>query len=224
MIELKNISKTYYLKASKVEALKDVSLFIKEGEFISIMGPSGSGKSTLLSIIGCLDIPTSGTYILDRKEVSSLSDDELSLVRNEKIGFVFQAFHLLPRFSALENVALPLIYKGVSKKQREERARFCLSEVGLQDRAIHNPSELSGGEQQRVAIARALSNSPRLILADEPTGNLDSNSAFEIMSILSGLNEKEGITIVVVTHNMAVANATKKVYQLKNGVFVNESP
>ncbi|MEW6007771.1 MAG: ABC transporter ATP-binding protein, partial [bacterium] len=153
MIELKNISKTYFLKASRVEALKNVSLEIKRGEFISIMGPSGSGKSTLLSIIGCLDIPTSGTYILDSKEVSSLSDDELSLVRNEKIGFVFQAFHLLPRFSALENVALPLIYKGVSKKQREERVRFCLSEVGLEDRAIHNPSELSGGEQQRVAIA-----------------------------------------------------------------------
>ncbi|MEW6102441.1 MAG: ABC transporter ATP-binding protein [bacterium] len=223
MIELKNISKTYFLKASRVEALKNISLEIKGGDFVSIMGPSGSGKSTLLSIIGCLDIPTLGSYILDGKEVSSLSDDELSLIRNKKIGFVFQAFHLLPRFNAQDNVGLPLIYKGVSKKQREERANFCLSEVGLGDRLFHNPSELSGGEQQRVAIARALANSPQVILADEPTGNLDSSSSEEIMSILSRLNEKEGITIIVVTHNIAVANRTKKVYHLKDGFFVNES-
>lgn len=220
MIELKGITKVYTLGEKKVEALRGIDLSIKEGEFVSIMGPSGSGKSTLLSIIGCLDTPTTGTYYLDGKEVSILSDDELSLIRNEKIGFVFQAFHLLPRFSALENVELPLIYKGVPKEERIKRAKACLSLVGLEERLTHSPSELSGGEQQRVAIARALSNSPRLILADEPTGNIDSRAAEEIISILSLLNERQKITIIIVTHNPEVAKATKKTYYLKDGQII----
>lgn len=223
MIEMSNITKGYQLGESRVEALKGVDLTIKEGEFISIMGPSGSGKSTLLAIMGCLDISTSGTYLFDHKEVSGLNDDELSLLRNEKIGFVFQAFHLLPRFSAQENVELPLIYKGTDKKERAERAIGCLEQVGLGHRLKHLPAELSGGEQQRAAIARALVNSPRLILADEPTGNLDSNSAQEIMDILSMLNEKKKMTVLVITHNSLVAERTKKIYYLKDGQIINES-
>lgn len=222
MIEMTNITKVYQMGEKKVEALKGVCINIEEGEFISIMGPSGSGKSTLLAIMGCLDTPTSGVYLFDKKEVVNLTDDELSLLRNQKIGFVFQAFHLLPRYTALENVELPLIYKRVPKDERKERAKFCLEQVGLAHRIGHVPSELSGGEQQRVAIARALVNSPRLILADEPTGNLDSTSAQEIMDILSMLNQDKKITIVVVTHNPTVAEKTKKVYYLKDGQFINE--
>lgn len=217
MIEMSNITKVYQMGEKRVEALKGVSMGIEQGEFISIMGPSGSGKSTLLVVMGCLDIPTSGRYLFDKKEVDSLTDDELSLLRNQKIGFVFQAFHLLPRFNALENVELPLIYKGIHKDERKERAMSCLAQVGLEHRMGHAPSELSGGEQQRVAIARALVNSPRLILADEPTGNLDSTSSQEIIDILSMLNQDKKITIVVVTHNPAVAERTKKVYHLKDG-------
>ncbi len=207
---------------SRVEALKGVSLSVKEGEFVSIMGPSGSGKSTLLSITGCLDVPTSGVYLLDGKNVSQLDDDELSLLRNKRIGFIFQAFHLLPRFNALENVELPLIYRGTPKDEREKIAKTCLEQVGLIHRIGHAPSELSGGEQQRVAIARALVNSPRLILADEPTGNLDSTSAEEVMDILCRLNEERKITVVIITHNRGVAERTKRVYHLKDGQIVDE--
>ncbi len=223
MIEMNNITKVYQLGESRVEALKEVSISIEQGEFISIMGPSGSGKSTLLAIMGCLDVPASGTYLFDKKEVSNLTDDELSLLRNEKIGFVFQAFHLLPRFSALENVEIPLIYKRIPQNERKERAKACLEQVGLGHRMGHAPSELSGGEQQRVAIARALVNSPRLILADEPTGNLDSTSSQEVMDILSLLNSEKKITVVIITHNTQVAERTKKVYHLKDGQFINES-
>ncbi len=218
MIEMSNITKVYQMGEKRVEALRGVSLSIKEGEFISIMGPSGSGKSTFLAIVGCLDIPTTGSYLFDKRDVSGLTDDELSLQRNEKIGFVFQAFHLLPRLSALENVELPLIYKGISANERKVRAKACLTQVGLETRLDHSPAELSGGEQQRVAIARALVNSPRLILADEPTGNLDSSSAEEIIEILSNLNQ-ENRTVVVVTHNPSVARKTKKIYHLKDGRF-----
>ncbi len=223
MIEMNGITKVYSLGNSKVEAVGGITLSIEEGEFVSIMGPSGSGKSTLLSIIGCLDTPTEGRYYLDGKEVSSFDDDELSSIRNEKIGFIFQAFHLLPRFSALENVELPLIYKGIPKEERKKRAQYCLEQVGLQHRLNHSPAELSGGEQQRVAIARSLANSPRVILADEPTGNLDSTSAEEIMEILSKLNKEGTVTIVVVTHNLNVAERTKRIYHLSNGQFVDET-
>lgn len=221
MIKMSNITKTYYLGESRVEALRGIDMVIKEGEFTAIMGPSGSGKSTLLAIMGCLDTPTNGTYFLDNKEVSKLTDDELSRVRNEKIGFVFQAFHLLPRFNALENVELPLIYRKIAKDEREKLAKSCLEQVGLGDRLLHSPSQLSGGEQQRVAIARALANSPKFILADEPTGNLDSKSAEEVMDIFCRLNEEKKITVVIVTHNLAVAQMTTKIFQLKDGV--NES-
>lgn len=222
MIEMKDITKIYQMGEARVEALKGVSMSILAGEFIAVMGPSGSGKSTLLSIMGCLDTSTTGTYLFDNKEVSVLNDDELSLLRNEKIGFVFQAFHLLPRFNAQENVELPLIYKGTDRIERAERAKKCLEQVGLGNRLKHAPSELSGGEQQRVAIARALVNSPRLILADEPTGNLDSKSAQEVMDILSLLNEEKKMTVLVITHNPLVAERTKKVYHLKDGWIDNE--
>jgi putative ABC transport system ATP-binding protein len=222
MIEMKDITKVYQMGETRVEALKGVNLSILAGEFVAIMGPSGSGKTTLLSIMGCLDVQTSGEYLFAGKKISILSDDELSRLRNEKIGFVFQAFHLLPRFNALENVELPLIYKGTPKEERKQRAMRCLEQVGLADRIKHAPSELSGGEQQRVAIARALVNSPQLILADEPTGNLDLNSAQEIIDILSMLNEEKKITVVVVTHNPLVAKRAKKVYHLKDGRIVNE--
>jgi putative ABC transport system ATP-binding protein len=222
MIEMKDITKVYQMGETRVEALKGVNLSILAGEFVAIMGPSGSGKTTLLSIMGCLDVQTSGEYLFAGKKISILSDDELSRLRNEKIGFVFQAFHLLPRFNALENVELPLIYKGIPKEERKQRAMRCLEQVGLADRIKHAPSELSGGEQQRVAIARALVNSPQLILADEPTGNLDLNSAQEIIDILSMLNEEKKITVVVVTHNPLVAKRAKKVYHLKDGRIVNE--
>ncbi|MFH1860313.1 MAG: ABC transporter ATP-binding protein [bacterium] len=223
MIEMKNITKLYQVGESRVEALKGINLSINEGEFVAIMGPSGSGKSTLLSIAGCLDIPTSGRYTLDKRDVSQLSDDELSLLRNEKIGFVFQSFHLLPRFNALENVELPLIYRGTPNDERKERTRECLEQVGLGHRIEHSSSELSGGEQQRVAIARALVNSPRLILADEPTGSLDSTSAEEIMDILCKLNEEKKMTVVIITHNQAVAERTKRICHLKDGQIVDEN-
>ncbi|MEK7813209.1 MAG: ABC transporter ATP-binding protein [Candidatus Desantisbacteria bacterium] len=231
MIEMSNITKNYLMgekgekgekEEKKVEALRGVSLNINEGEFVSIMGASGSGKSTLLSIMGCLDVPTGGIYLFEGQEVSILSDDELSRLRNEKIGFVFQAFHLLPRFSALENVEIPLIYKRVPSDERKERAKACLEQVGLGHRIGHAPSELSGGEQQRTAIARALVNSPRLILADEPTGNLDSTSAQEVMDLLSLLNREKKITIVIITHNPQVAERTTRVYHLQDGQVINE--
>lgn len=231
MIKLKSISKVYYPNDKRkadsnrrtVEALKEITISIEEGELISIMGPSGSGKSTLLTIIGCLDVPTSGRYLLDDKDVSSLNDDELSFIRNEKIGFVFQSFHLLPRYNAIENVEIPLIYKGIAKNKRHQMAKDCLEQVGLGDRILHISSELSGGEQQRVAIARAVVHSPKIILADEPTGNLDSKTSQEIISLLVSLNKEKNMTIIIVTHNPEVAKAAGRIFYLKDGHLINES-
>jgi len=191
------------------------------GEFIAIMGPSGSGKSTLMNVIGCLDRPTSGSYLFETRDVGSLSDDELALLRNRKIGFVFQTFNLLPRFTALKNVEVPLIYSGVSSRDRRERAKPLLEQVGLADRMDHKPTELSGGQQQRVAIARALINNPPLLLADEPTGNLDSRSGEEILNILIDLN-KRGVTVIIVTHDQNVAARCKRIINLKDGRIIRD--
>jgi putative ABC transport system ATP-binding protein len=204
-----------------ITVLAGVSLSIQRGELIAIMGPSGSGKSTLMNIIGCLDRPTSGVYRFEDREISTLTDDELASVRNVKIGFVFQTFNLLPRFSALKNVEVPLIYSGVPARLRKERAIPMLQQVGLSDRMQHKPTELSGGQQQRVAIARALINNPPLLLADEPTGNLDSRSGEEILNILTGLNQ-QGVTIVIVTHDKDVAARCKRTINLRDGQIVGD--
>jgi len=220
LLQTDNITKTYQLDGIKVHALRGVSLGIKKGEFVAIMGPSGSGKSTLMHILGCLDIPTSGSYILEGKDVSKLSDDQLSEIRNQKIGFVFQAFNLLPRSTALKNVITPLIYAGVEKKERTRRAREALVSVGLESRLENRSNQLSGGEIQRVAIARALVTDPAVILADEPTGNLDTKSGDEIMKILQDLNSS-GHTIIVVTHENYIAEYAQRVIRLKDGEVVN---
>jgi len=216
VINTTNISKTYDLGPTYVEALKDISFEVKRGEFISIMGPSGSGKSTLMNIIGCLDSPTKGMYLLNEKDVSKLKEEELAKIRNEEIGFIFQKFHLLPRSNALENVALPLKYASLNKKEREEKASEALNLVKLSDRSTHKPNELSGGQQQRVAIARALVNQPSIVFADEPTGNLDSKTGKEIMDIFLKLNQ-EGQTIVVITHEKEIANQTNRIITIKDG-------
>jgi putative ABC transport system ATP-binding protein len=221
MIDLSHITKTYRMGEVDISVLTDVSLSVKQGELIAIMGPSGSGKSTLMNIIGCLDRPTSGVYRFETREISTLSDDELASVRNVKIGFVFQTFNLLPRFSARKNVEVPLIYSGVPASVRRERAIPLLEKVGLAERMDHKPTELSGGQQQRVAIARALVNNPPLLLADEPTGNLDSHSGEEILNILTGLN-KQGVTIVIVTHDPGVAARCKRIINLKDGGIVKD--
>jgi macrolide transport system ATP-binding/permease protein len=220
MIELKNVSKTYKMGDVKVPALKDASLRIEDGDFIAIMGPSGSGKSTLLNILGCLDVPTSGQYLFDGINVGEFSDSQLARIRNEKIGFVFQTFNLLPRLNALSNVELPLIYAGNHNK-RKKVAIDALQAVNLEERAHHRPRELSGGQQQRVAIARALANEPSIILADEPTGNLDSKSGAEIMSILTELHKK-GITIIMVTHDDSVASYARRIIRLMDGEIVED--
>jgi macrolide transport system ATP-binding/permease protein len=220
MIELKNISKIYRMGNINVPALQNISLKIEDGDFIAIMGPSGSGKSTLLNVLGCLDIPTSGQYLFDGINVSEFSESQLARIRNEKIGFVFQTFNLLPRLTALSNVELPLIYAG-NHRERKEASAQALSAVNLKDRAHHRPRELSGGEQQRVAIARALANQPAIILADEPTGNLDSKSGREIMSILTELHKK-GITIVLITHDDSVASYARRIIRLKDGQIVED--
>ena len=204
-----------------ITVLSGIFLKVQSGELIAIMGPSGSGKSTLMNIIGCLDRPTSGAYHFEDREISTLSDDELAAVRNGKIGFVFQTFNLLPRFSALKNVEVPLIYGGMPARLRSERAIPLLQKVGLADRMTHKPTELSGGQQQRVAIARALVNNPPLLLADEPTGNLDSRSGSEILDILTGLN-RQGVTIIIVTHDKDVAARCKRVINLKDGQIIND--
>ena len=221
VIELKDIMKTYQMGDSIVHALDHVNLEIGVGEFTSIMGPSGSGKSTLMNVIGCLDRPTSGQYFLDGKEIGGYDDDELAVTRNQKIGFVFQNFNLLPRLSALVNVALPLVYAGVPEGERLERARETLAAVGLGDRVDHRPNEMSGGQRQRVAIARALINNPAIIMADEPTGNLDSKSSYEIMDIFRQLNDA-GKTIVMVTHEPDIAERTKRIIHMVDGKIVKD--
>ncbi len=220
IITLKDITKVYNLGEYEVHALRGISLEIFNEQFLAIMGPSGSGKSTLMNIIGALDAPTSGTYRLNGSDASQLSDDELAEVRNGQIGFVFQNFNLLPRASALEQVELPLIYSG--KRQRKELARAALEMVGLEDRLDHKPSELSGGQQQRVAIARALVNEPTIILADEPTGNLDTTSGTEILQILQRLNREHGITIICVTHDPWIARHCQRVIRLADGNMVGD--
>ncbi len=220
LLQTDNITKTYQLDGIKVHALRGVSLGIEKGEFVAVMGPSGSGKSTLMHILGALDTPTSGSYFLEGKDVSQASDEALSEVRNQKIGFVFQAYNLLPRATALKNVITPLIYAGVGKKERVRRAKEVLISVGLGDRLENRPNQLSGGEIQRVAIARALVTNPSVILADEPTGNLDTKSGDELMKILQGLNES-GHTIIVVTHEAYIAEYAKRIIHLRDGEVVD---
>ena len=222
MIELDNITKIYRMGQVEVAALRGVSLSIQQGEMVAIMGHSGSGKSTLMNIIGCLDVPTSGGYFLEGEEVGRLGDDRLAEIRNRKIGFVFQTYNLLPRLTALGNVEMPLLYGNGQNRQR--RSMEALERVGLGHRARHRPTELSGGEQQRVGIARALVKSPAILLADEPTGNLDSKSSAEIVSILQELNREEGITIVIVTHEPDIAAHTRRVVSMLDGSMVSDEP
>ena len=221
MIELFNITKTYRMGEVILPVLSGISLTVQEGELIAIMGPSGSGKSTLMNIIGCLDRPTSGSYRFENRAIDAMNDDELAALRNRKMGFVFQTFNLLPRFSALKNVEVPLIYSGIPSRERKARAVPLLQKVGLAERLDHKPTELSGGQQQRVAIARALVNNPPLLLADEPTGNLDSRSGADILAILSDLN-KQGVTIIIVTHDQSVAARCKRIITLRDGQIVSD--
>lgn len=223
LIELKKIKKIYSKGISAVEALREVSFSIDEGEFLVIMGPSGSGKSTLMAIIGCLDRHTEGSYILDGIPTQKLSDDELSEIRNKKVGFVFQNFNLLPRYSALKNVELPLLYRGIGAKDRRSKAMQMLTLVGLEKRYSHNPSELSGGEMQRVAIARSLVGEPRILLADEPTGNLDSKTGEEIIHLFKNLNDELNSTIIIVSHDANVAKSAKRVINLLDGMVIKDS-
>lgn len=222
VIEGENLTKVYKMGQVEVHALRGLSLKIARGEVVAIMGPSGSGKSTLMNIIGCLDRPTSGEYILDGEQVSSMKDDQLASVRNRKVGFVFQSFNLLNRATALANVELPMRYSGVSRGRRE-RATTALEAVGLLDRINHRPNELSGGQQQRVAIARALVNNPAIILADEPTGNLDTKSGEEIMRLLLSLNRDRGTTLIIVTHDPDVASQTQRAIHIRDGVIMEAS-
>ncbi|WP_330112653.1 ABC transporter ATP-binding protein (plasmid) [Cetobacterium somerae] len=221
MIEIKNLNKYYINGEMKLHALKNINFSIEKGEFVAIMGSSGSGKSTMMNILGCLDHTFDGTYILDKIDISKLKDEELSKIRNQKIGFVFQSFNLLSKLSALENVELPLVYAGVHHKERVDKAKAVLEKVGLSDRLNHKPNELSGGQRQRVAIARALVNEPAIILADEPTGNLDSTSEKEILELFKELNS-QGKTIVIVTHEPEVGKSCKRVIRFKDGEIIGD--
>jgi len=217
IIETLDISKRYIMGAEVIEALKSVTIDIQKGEYVAFMGPSGSGKSTLMNIVGCLDTPTSGTYVLNGKDVSNMSENELAETRNQEIGFVFQTFNLLPRQTSLENVALPLIYAGLNKADRTEKAMISLKNVGLENRAGHRPNELSGGQRQRVAIARALVNDPSILLADEPTGNLDSKTSYEIMDLFDQIHSK-GNTVIMVTHEEDIAEYAHRIVRLRDGL------
>lgn len=221
IIQTTNISRRYVMGDEVIQALKDVTISVNKGEYVAFMGPSGSGKSTLMNIIGCLDTPTSGRYILNNQDVSEMSENELATVRNKEIGFVFQTFNLLPRQSSLENVALPLIYAGYNKADRVEKAMLALKGVGLENRAGHKPNELSGGQRQRVAIARALVNDPSILLADEPTGNLDSKTSYEIMDLFDQLYSK-GNTIVMVTHEDDIAQYAHRIVRLRDGLVESD--
>ncbi len=227
VIHTEKISRWYKMGSEIIHALKSVSISINFGEYVAFMGPSGSGKSTLMNIVGCLDTPSSGSYVLNKRDVSRLSEDELAEIRNKEIGFVFQTFNLLPRSSSLDNVALPLIYAGYNKKDRDAKAKKALEDVGLGDRYHHKPNELSGGQRQRVAIARALINSPSIILADEPTGNLDTKTSYEIMNLFAELHKK-GNTIIMVTHEEDIAKYAHRVVFMRDGNIerdeINENP
>lgn len=221
IIHLEGIRKNYYLGKQVIEVLKGISLDIYKNEYVALMGPSGSGKSTLMNILGCLDTPTAGTYVLNGKDVSRMSDNDLAEVRNQEIGFVFQQFNLLPRLSAVENVALPLVYAGVGKKERLAKAMMVLEKVGLAERSHHRPNEMSGGQNQRVAIARALVNDPSIILADEPTGNLDTKTSYEIMDIFEKIHAG-GNTVVLVTHEEDIANHARRIIRLRDGLLESD--
>jgi putative ABC transport system ATP-binding protein len=226
IIEIENLVKNFVLGKQTIHVLKGLSLSIQKTEYVALMGPSGSGKSTLMNILGCLDTPTSGNYFLNNKNVAKLEDNELGEIRNKEIGFVFQSFNLLPRSSALDNVCLPLIYAGKSKKEREEIGKNILEQVGLSDRMDHKPNELSGGQKQRVAIARAMVNNPSIILADEPTGNLDTATSYEIMALFDKINN-QGNTVILVTHEEDIANHAKRVVRLRDGIVesdINNKP
>ena len=221
IIHIENIRKSYIMGRQVLPVLKGISLNIFKNEYVALMGPSGSGKSTLMNILGCLDTPTEGKYILNGNDVSKMEDNQLAEIRNKEIGFVFQQFNLLPRLSALENVALPLVYAGMPKKQRNERAMDVLEKVSLTDRSHHKPNELSGGQSQRVAIARALVNNPSIILADEPTGNLDSKTSFEIMEIFDKIHDG-GNTVILVTHEEDIANFARRIIRLRDGIVESD--
>jgi putative ABC transport system ATP-binding protein len=222
IIETTDISRRYVMGSEVIQALKSVTISVSKGEYVAFMGPSGSGKSTLMNIIGCLDTPSTGKYILNNKDVSDMTESELAEIRNKEIGFVFQTFNLLPRMSSLDNVALPLIYAGLNKSDRTEKAMLSLKNVGLENRAGHRPNELSGGQRQRVAIARALVNDPSILLADEPTGNLDSKTSYEIMDLFDQLYSK-GNTIVMVTHEEDIAHYAHRIIRLRDGLVESDS-
>jgi putative ABC transport system ATP-binding protein len=221
IIEIEKLTKWYKIGDEVVKALNGVNLNIKKNEYVALMGPSGSGKSTLMNILGCLDTPSSGKYCLNGPDVAKLSDSQLAEIRNKEIGFVFQTFNLLPRYSALENVALPLVYAGVKKEDRSKKAKKALEEVGLGDRVMHKPNELSGGQRQRVAVARALVNTPSIILADEPTGNLDTKTSYEIMKLFQDIHD-QGNTIIVVTHEEDIARHAHRIVRLRDGVIESD--
>ncbi len=222
LLELKNISKRYTIGTEEVNALRAIDLNIEKGEYVALMGPSGSGKSTLMNIIGCLDTPTNGTYILNGKQVNMMTENELAGIRNKEIGFIFQTFNLIPRSNALDNVALPLVYAGLKREERLQKAEMALQNVGLGDRIKHKPNELSGGQRQRVAVARALVNTPSIILADEPTGNLDSKTSEEIMTLFEEIHQN-GNTIIVVTHEEDIAMHAHRIVRIKDGKIESDS-